>query len=135
MTRTTALSALLLLCAVGIALATDMPPEGDYTIHSGGEQTGTCQFQGDPDATRILWDNNDQEDIFLLDPPNCRYVSSTSDTQLVFEDNGDGSYDFTQSPALSAGDRPEMFKKVRPVVKRGRVLPFGGMGRPVVIAP
>jgi type 1 fimbria pilin len=85
------------LGVAALVFATAEPTPGDYTIHnSSGAQTGTCEFvEG---STPLYWNNNDQEDIFFLDPPNCRYVSPVSNTEIKFTDNGDGSYNFTQRP-------------------------------------
>ena len=106
-----------------VALATDEPTDGDYTIHnSSGAQTGTCQVN----STQILWENPD-EDIFYLDPPTCSYRSPISNTQLVFTDNGDGSYNYTQSSFSVQNPQPAPAPKPIKRKNKGSLQPAGGV--------
>lgn len=121
------------LLAAAIAIAGDIPPAGDYTIHQGGTQTGTCQFQGDPVATKILWENEGEEDIFFLDTRTGTYKSFASNTELEFTDQGNGSYSFTQTAMMYNGPTPVPSPQPKPPVPIFRIVPIGGAPGPMIV--
>ena len=118
--------AALVVLVGAVAWATDMPPAGDYDIYNNQEEkTGSCQFQGEPDATKVIWDNNGgPAEIYLYDNVDDVYKQLGGDHQLEFTDQGNGNYSWkrTQVPR----DGAFLFKRIAPLVTRGVLIHVPG---------